>query len=795
MHEVLAVARAQVAHLAIDRLQLHMARPGGGEPAAIGAQGHRADRAGVRLPWRWRAGARHRIEPLQQGAVRIRRPGRLERVHGQQQAAHRVALEGLGGLRGELARDGHAALFVRDAPLPAGGGREHAEHGHRAEQRRDHAAPPAIARGLVGLVLRDARIDERERFGAQVGALARALLRRALAAPALRLGEQWAAQHQRRIAMVRLPCGAGAVQPLAPQHELAVGGQPAGEPLPAAEQGFVRDFEHALGVWFEQLPATCACSRCEQPRRHEAFELRMRGFGQLAPRPHAAHEAAFGIDAHEAEQGAAQRVQPVRAAAFAQGLGRARHGPLQAAELVAVLVDGQARAALQFGREAVVQFAQREGQQGQRVVGGGVGHHGLCEAGFELDAGHARRPFDDLADLGQRDLRQVNGLVGHAAQQRVGLERTEKVRAQRGQHEQRAVALLGHAAQQAQKGGLLGSLGRLCARIERLFELVDDEHHARLRPGLRAQVVDESVPIGGAACLGWVACMARVIECRSEGAPARRARQSRERHRHAFQRLGEWPERRRNQPRLRVARQARHDAGPHQRRLAAARGAEHQQQPGPAQAAQPGQRFQSGLDRGVAAEVHRRVSGFERGQAGVGWARAVPIGQCGRVQSGGFQAAQQALPAGCAVGVAVGGRVGARVATQVGHLQVGEQGPDRRGVEPHREDRLAQRPCMRDLGEAPGRGHRVCAAQHHHRLATAQLRVQLALPVAPGGDAGLRVEVEKDRAVPGADEHRVQLAGNRVVGAAVADEDGAHGPGQFRRAMARAPPLNRRRMG
>jgi len=58
----------------------------------------------------------------------------------------------------------------------------------------------------------------------------------------------------------------------------------------------------------------------------------------------------------------------------------------------------------------------------------------------------------------------------------------------------------------------------------------------------------------------------------------------------------------------------------------------------------------------------------------------------------------------------------------------------------------------------------------------ARSRVQLLLPVAPRGDTELRVEIEEHRAVAGRAEARDEIRGDRVVGTAVADEQGTHGP-------------------
>jgi len=68
-------------------------------------------------------------------------------------------------------------------------------------------------------------------------------------------------------------------------------------------------------------------------------------------------------------------------------------------------------------------------------------------------------------------------------------------------------------------------------------------------------------------------------------------------------------------------------------------------------------------------------------------------------------------------------------------VDVVEQGERGAGLDPQREDRLAERPGQGDLGEAPRRLDRFRAGNEHHGIAAVELDVQLPLPVMSGWDA------------------------------------------------------------
>src|SRR5262249_12341925 len=86
---------------------------------------------------------------------------------------------------------------------------------------------------------------------------------------------------------------------------------------------------------------------------------------------------------------------------------------------------------------------------------------------------------------------------------------------------------------------------------------------------------------------------------------------------------------------------------------------------------------------------------------------------------------------------------------------------------------------------APLRSDRSASRQEDDHVGLAQLRIELALPVAAGRDTHLRVEVEEDGREPLPLQPRLHLLGRDVVPRAMADEERSHGAFLSR---ARSPP-------
>src|SRR5208337_1378083 len=92
----------------------------------------------------------------------------------------------------------------------------------------------------------------------------------------------------------------------------------------------------------------------------------------------------------------------------------------------------------------------------------------------------------------------------------------------------------------------------------------------------------------------------------------------------------------------------------------------------------------------------------------------------------------------------------------------------------HREDRLAERARLGELGEAPFRGEPVRRLDDDDGLGLLDLSVERLLPVGPGRDASRFVEVEKCRLEPLAREPSLHPRGRFVVEARMRDEDARH---------------------
>ena len=92
----------------------------------------------------------------------------------------------------------------------------------------------------------------------------------------------------------------------------------------------------------------------------------------------------------------------------------------------------------------------------------------------------------------------------------------------------------------------------------------------------------------------------------------------------------------------------------------------------------------------------------------------------------------------------------------------------------HREDRLAERARLRELGEAPLRGQPVRRLDDDDGLGLLDLAVERLLPVGAGRDAAILVEVEKRRLEPPVLEPGLHPIGRVVVAARMRDENARH---------------------
>ena len=443
-------------------------------------------------------------------------------------------------------------------------------------------------------------------------------------------------------------------------------------------------------------------------------------------------------------------------------LGFLANGAFQPAQGL-VFIHGQASIAA----EALVEPAQRERQQGQRIAGAGIVHHGLDQAVVELQPGQPRRALDDRRKVAQRHRVHGHRLIAEMVrvfavlQHRMVLEFAEKVGAQGGDRHQPPVRRFERGPQQAQK-----ARGRLRGTVaEQLFRLVDGQQHRgfgllggnRQIPGeLQQGQAVHGVPRRRRVQLGPnrapVARLSLGLERRGQ------------RHGQLVERLDLGPERRHRQPFGGFLPEPGDDARPRQRRLAAARGAEQEHEAGrlASLAPQRVQGFERLEDFFAAAEEDCRVRFLKGHEARIRGAFGVPVEDIQRIEPP-FQ--ETDLEPAIAL---------LRLGREVDVLNVAEDTARLAGLHLDRKDRLAALPRLHQFRKTPFGGQPVRRQQRNHRLALAQLLIERLLPAAAAFDSRLRVEIEKQRSMALRFQPGLHLRRRWIVGAAVTDEYRGH---------------------
>ncbi len=213
-----------------------------------------------------------------------------------------------------------------------------------------------------------------------------------------------------------------------------------------------------------------------------------------------------------------------------------------------------------------------------------------------------------------------------------------------------------------------------------------------------------------------------------------------------------------------VESQTGYQAGSNERRLPAPGATQHEQHAAALMAADAAQALQAFTDLSVAPEEDTGVLRLERHEARIRRTpgRGVPTEQICRVEPGGLERSSKALPS-CI-----------HTLCQIDDLDRLQDVENLALFHLDREDRFAERARQCDLREAPARGHRRGAAQYDDRATGRQLAIELSLPVSPGRNARVRIEIEEDRLVLVLlGKPLLQLRHNLGVGTRMADEDGA----------------------
>ncbi len=228
---------------------------------------------------------------------------------------------------------------------------------------------------------------------------------------------------------------------------------------------------------------------------------------QIVPQRRAAHVFALVVDAdHGRNEGITQRLELVLG-----GLRRAQHVVGGLAHRIVERAErerGIAEALIVIEREglvlasvALVELAQGESEQRQRVLGGGIvgGAHG--QRVVDREAGDPRRALDDFRDARERHRLEREFLERNA--ELVGaLQQAEKIRPQ-GRHRE-----IGQVVGERRREQLEESIRLIgCRDAEQLLELIDGNENLRVEGGgARAQVArDVGKPAGGALARQHVA--------------------------------------------------------------------------------------------------------------------------------------------------------------------------------------------------------------------------------------------------------------------------------------------------
>ncbi len=181
-----------------------------------------------------------------------------------------------------------------------------------------------------------------------------------------------------------LPLLSGTLNAFQQAELVPVFGEPDAELRPGTQQRLVCDLDG--------LPALGVPVADQKAGVDEAPEQRQDAARQVVEQRAAAGVAALGIDPHHGRnESGVQRLE-----FFRGGVGLRDHPlgffPNGAFQLAQGLVFVHAQAPIVA--IALVEPTQRERQEGQRIAGAGVVHHGLDQAVVELHPGQPRRALD-----------------------------------------------------------------------------------------------------------------------------------------------------------------------------------------------------------------------------------------------------------------------------------------------------------------------------------------------------------------------------------------------------------------
>jgi hypothetical protein len=399
---------------------------------------------------------------------------------------------------------------------------------------------------------------------------------------------------QQRCRLVRrcghFPVGQVLIQLLLADQELPRAVQPGPQQRPLAQQRLVRHLDDA---------GLAVLAQDQQPRLGQTLEQTVRSRRQVIPARRPADVFACVVHPHHGRhEGLAQRghLLAIRRRRRQHAVGCLAHRVLERRQaglrIAQGLVFGQAE--LLVLARTVMQLAQREGEQRQRILGLRIADRLLHHLGLDLQAGDPGRALDDLRDPSQRH-RPEREFLEPLGQSRSGLQHPKEVGADRHDRDNRQVGRQ-RLAEDFQEAARLIRVGR----PEQLLRLVNRQQDLRLvcrrlDPQRAGHVAQHRHRIAGQ-------------QSGLQGAPVcTRARRDRE----AARKLVDWaglrPQGRQHDPVTPVALEARDHAGAQQRRLAGAGSAEQREQPNAALRPPGVEPLDQPADLVVAAEIERRI--------------------------------------------------------------------------------------------------------------------------------------------------------------------------------------------
>ena len=200
-----------------------------------------------------------------------------------------------------------------------------------------------------------------------------------------------------------------------------------------------------------------------------------------------------------------------------------------------------------------------------------------------------------------------------------------------------------------------------------------------------------------------------------------------------LRRLGAWSERWHNEPLRGIFFQSGYQTCTHQRRFAAARGAQYQQQPWVTLSPQSVQQFAALQNLRITSEEDRRVLLLEGAQPWIGAGGGAPLASSGSDNPLGAKSIPEAAIAAFGITAEIDELIISEDRWQLGCI--------RPGINLHNEHLLTLHSGKSDFSETPLRSDIVVTTKSDNGSTGAQLGIKSALPTGPSLNPDFRVEI------------------------------------------------------